>query len=32
MRNNLQRAGFTRVGSDWEGKDGKLSLWTIVPG
>lgn len=32
MRNNLQRAGFTRVGSDWEGKDGILSLWTIVPG
>ncbi|WP_062769704.1 hypothetical protein [Sphingopyxis terrae] len=32
MRNNLQRSGFTRVGSDWEGKDGTLSLWTIIPG
>ncbi|OYW86665.1 MAG: hypothetical protein B7Z20_06935 [Sphingobium sp. 32-64-5] len=32
IRNNLQRSGFTRVGGDWEGKDGTLSLWTIVPG
>lgn len=32
MRNNLKRSGFIRVGGDWEGKDGTLSLWTITPG
>ncbi|HEX7930109.1 MAG TPA: hypothetical protein VF470_04290 [Sphingomicrobium sp.] len=32
MRDNLQRSGFTRVGGDWKGKDGILSLWTIIPG
>jgi len=32
MRNNLQRSGFTRVGQDWKGKKGMLSLWTIIPG
>ena len=32
MRNNLKRAGFTRVGKDWLGDKGILSLWTITPG
>lgn len=32
MRHNLQRSGFMRVGGDWEGKDGTLSMWTIIPG
>lgn len=31
MRNNLERSGFTRVGKDWQGKKGKLSLWTVTP-
>lgn len=30
MRNNLQRSGFTRVGQEWQGKKGALSLWTIT--
>lgn len=29
MRNNLQRSGFTRVGQEWPGLKGNLSLWTI---
>ncbi|WP_323009593.1 hypothetical protein [Paracoccus sp. (in: a-proteobacteria)] len=31
MRNNLERSGFTRVGDEWQGKKGLLSLWTITP-
>lgn len=31
MRNNLKRSGFTRVGIEWQGKKGMLSLWTITP-
>lgn len=31
MRNNLERSGFTRVGDEWQGKKGMLSLWTITP-
>lgn len=31
MRNNLKRSGFTRVGNEWQGKKGMLSLWTITP-
>jgi hypothetical protein len=31
MRGNLERSGFTRVGHDFEGKKGDLSLWTIRP-
>lgn len=31
MRNNLERSGFTRVGGEWRGKKGMLSLWTIRP-
>lgn len=31
MRNNLERSGFARVGGEWEGKKGMLSLWTITP-
>jgi hypothetical protein len=31
MRNNLERSGFTQVGSEWQGKKGMLSLWTITP-
>lgn len=31
MRNNLERSGFTRVGGEWQGKKGLLSLWTITP-
>jgi hypothetical protein len=31
MRNNLERSGFTRVGGEWQGKKGMLSLWTITP-
>ncbi|MCM2505551.1 hypothetical protein NDN16_17945 [Aureimonas altamirensis] len=30
MRNNLERSGFTRVGGEWQGKKGMLSLWTIT--
>ena len=31
MRNHLERVGFKRVGGDWQGKNGMLSLWTITP-
>lgn len=31
MRNNLRRSGFTRVGQEWLGQKGALSLWTINP-
>ncbi|WP_272007810.1 hypothetical protein [Roseovarius sp. ZX-A-9] len=31
MHNNLARAGFNRVGDEWQGKKGKLSLWIITP-
>ena len=31
MRNNLKRSGFTRVGNEWQGKKGMLSLWTFTP-
>lgn len=31
MRNNLERSGFTRIGSEWQGKKGMLSLWIITP-
>lgn len=31
MRHNLERSGFTRIGSEWEGEKGMLSLWTITP-
>ena len=31
MRSNLERSGFTRVGGEWKGKKGMLSLWTILP-
>jgi len=31
MRNNLERSGFTRVGGEWQGKKGMLSLWTFTP-
>lgn len=31
MRNNLERSGFIRVGGEWQGKKGMLSLWTITP-
>lgn len=31
MRNNLERSGFSRVGGEWQGKKGLLSLWTIIP-
>ena len=31
MRNNLQRSGFNRVGQEWPGQKGALSLWTITP-
>lgn len=31
MRIQLERVGFTRVGGDWQGKKGMLSLWTITP-
>ncbi len=31
MRPHLERVGFTRVGGDWQGKNGMLSLWTITP-
>ncbi|CAH0499290.1 hypothetical protein NVSP9465_04389 [Novosphingobium sp. CECT 9465] len=32
MRNNLARSGFRRVGTDWQGSKGDLSLWVIDPG
>ena len=31
MRNNLERSDFVRVGGEWQGKKGMLSLWTITP-
>lgn len=31
MRNHLERVGFTRVGGDWKGRNGLLSLWIITP-
>ena len=31
MRNNLERSRFTRVGSEWHGGKGILSLWTMHP-
>lgn len=31
MRKNLARSGFTRVGNDWQGQKGSLSLWTTKP-
>lgn len=31
MRNNLERSGFIRVGGEWQGKKGMLSLWTFTP-
>lgn len=31
MKNNLSRSGFTRVGRDWQGQKGALSLWTLTP-
>lgn len=32
MCNNLERSGFMRVGTDWQGSKGTLSLWVIDPG
>ncbi|TIL38594.1 hypothetical protein [Mesorhizobium sp.] len=31
MKNNLLRSGFIRVGREWKGKKGALSLWTLTP-
>jgi hypothetical protein len=31
MRNNLERSGFIRIGNEWQGKKGMLSLWTFTP-
>ena len=31
MRNNLERSSFTRVGGEWRGDKGMLSLWTTTP-
>lgn len=31
MKKNLQRSGFTRMGHEWQGQRGALSLWTITP-
>ena len=31
MCNNLKRSGFIRVGGEWQGEKGRLSLWTITP-
>ncbi|HEX7855017.1 MAG TPA: hypothetical protein VF503_15110 [Sphingobium sp.] len=31
MRNALQRAGFARLGTEWRGQKGDLTLWTIDP-
>lgn len=31
MRTHLERVGFRRVGGEWRGKNGMLSLWTITP-
>ncbi len=32
MKKNLQRSGFTKVGREWQGRKGALSLWIITPG
>lgn len=32
MCNNLERSGFMRAGTDWQGSKGTLSLWVIDPG
>ena len=31
IRNHLERVGFRRVGRDFAGNNGMLSLWTIAP-
>lgn len=31
MKNNLHRAGFTRIGRDWQGDNSALSLWVVRP-
>lgn len=31
MKHNLERAGFTKAGREWQGRKGMLSLWTITP-
>lgn len=31
MKNNLERSGFSRAGSEWQGTKGRLSLWTFKP-
>ncbi len=31
IRNHLERVGFKRVGRDFPGNNGMLSLWTITP-
>ncbi|HMG48838.1 MAG TPA: hypothetical protein VK614_15430 [Allosphingosinicella sp.] len=31
MKNNLSRSGFSRVGREWQGQKGALSLWTLTP-
>ncbi|TYC91551.1 hypothetical protein [Novosphingobium sp. BW1] len=31
IRNHLERVGFKRVGRDFAGNNGMLSLWTIAP-
>lgn len=31
MMNNLSRSGFIKVGREWQGKKGALSLWTLAP-
>jgi predicted GNAT family N-acyltransferase len=30
MKNNLSRSGFKRVGREWQGQKGALSLWTLT--
>jgi predicted GNAT family N-acyltransferase len=31
MKNNLSRSGFKRVGREWQGRRGALSLWILTP-
>jgi hypothetical protein len=31
MKKNLLRSGFARVGRDWNGQKGALSLWILTP-
>lgn len=31
MKKNLKRSGFTKVGREWKGQKGMLSLWTTTP-